>query len=211
MTNLGIKDYSVLTEIISSENVQEMAELLAFKETKWLVSKLGEFASITRHNLYLDVMNKNTRGYVLSDSYDLVQTVSVFLCEHFGEYLDDYYYSTKKGKEVTLKFHCYHLIDRALCRKHSRSKSNLSFETLSRATLPKAQINIFEDSADYTAVDNIVSQLNLPEHFVTILNCRMSGMSFPEIGRIVNRCTSTVWSDLNAIKNRYVKLMQDYD
>lgn len=193
-------DYSGLTEVISPDNVQEMAELLTLKETKWLVGKLGEFASITRHNLYLDVMNKNTRGYALSDSYDLVQTVSVFLCEHFGEYLDDYYYSTKKGKEITLKFHCYHLVNKALCKKHSRSKSNQSLETLSRATQPKAEINIFEDTTDYTEVDNIVSQLNLSELFTTILNCCMSGMSFPEISRIVNRCTSTVWSDLNAIK-----------
>lgn len=211
MTKVGIKDYSVLTEVISPDNVQEMAELLTLKETKWLIGRLGEFASITRHNLYLDVMNKNARGYVLSDSYDLVQTVSVFLCEHFGEYLDDYYYSTKKGKEITLKFHCYHLVNRALCKKHSRAKSNLSLEALTRATQPKAEINIFEDTADYTAVDNIVSQLNLSELFATILNCRMSGMSFPEIGRIVDRCTSTVWSDLNAIRKRYIKLMQDYE
>lgn len=52
MAKLVRTNFKVLDEVISSENVQEMAELLAFKETKWLMSKLGEFASITHRNLY---------------------------------------------------------------------------------------------------------------------------------------------------------------
>lgn len=96
----------MLDEVISPENVLEMAEILSLKETKWLTSYAGEFAVKVNHKLYGDVMNKNNEGYVLSDSYDIVQTVAIFLCEHFGERLDDYYRTTKKGKEVTLKYHC---------------------------------------------------------------------------------------------------------
>ena len=98
-------NFKVLNEVISPENVLEMAEILSLKETKWLTSYAGEFAIKVNHKLYSDVMNKSTDCYVLSDSYDIVQTVAIFLCEHFGERLDDYYRTTKKGKEVKIKYH----------------------------------------------------------------------------------------------------------
>ena len=111
MAKLVRTNFKVMGEVISPENVLEMAEILSLKETKWLISYAGDFMIKINHKLYGDVMNKNTEGYVLSDSYDIVQTVAIFLCEHFGERLDDYYRTTKKGKEVTIKYHCYHFSD----------------------------------------------------------------------------------------------------
>ncbi len=61
----------------------------------------------------------------------MVQTVALFLCEHIGERLEDYFYSTRNGKRVTIKIHCYRLVDRAVCTRYRRSKTNRSFETLS--------------------------------------------------------------------------------
>ena len=200
--------FKVLNEVISSKNVLAMAEILSLKETKWLQGYAGEFAMKINHKLYGDVMNKNNEGYVLSDSYEIVQTVAIFLCEHFGKRLADYYCTNKKGKKMTIKMHCYRLIDRAICTKYRISKRDLSLEALTARNELKTEIILFEDNNDYTVVDNIISQLNLSELFETILNCRMSNTSFPEIGRIVDRCISTVWSDLNTIRKRYVKLME---
>lgn len=204
-------DFKVLTEVISPDNVLKMAELLALKETKWLTGYAGDFAIKINHKLYGDIINKDREGYVLSDSYDLVQTVAVFLCEHLGEHLDDYYCTIKKDKRLTIKMHCYRLIDRAICTKYRRSKRDLSLEGLNKKYRLKTEIKPFDENDGYTVVDNIVSQLNLSELFATILNCRMSNTSFPEIGRIVDRCISTVWSDLNTIRKRYVKLMGSYE
>lgn len=153
----------MLDEVISPENVLEMAEILSLKETKWLTSYAGEFAVKVNHKLYGDVMNKNNEGYVLSDSYDIVQTVAIFLCEHFGERLDDYYRTTKKGKEVTLKYHCYHLINRVIGTKYRRLIRDVSLEALTRKTEPRTELKVFEEDSQ-RAVDNTISQLGLNEY-----------------------------------------------
>lgn len=57
-------------------------------------------------------------GYTLSDSYDLVQSVAVFLCDHCGEYLDDLLYISKKGKHITIKMECYLIITRMLSKRY---------------------------------------------------------------------------------------------
>ena len=196
-------NFKVLDEVISSENVLAMAEILSLKETKWLTSYAGEFAIRVNHKLYSDVMNKNNEGYVLSDSYDIVQAVAVFLCEHFGQRLDDYYCTTKKGKTITIKMYCYRLINRVIGTKYHRLIRDVSLEALTRKTEPRTEIAYSEEDS-YKVVDNTISRLNLTEYYETILNCRMAGMSFPEIGRIVNRQISTVWVALNKIKTIYI-------
>ena len=207
MAKLVRTDFSVLEEVISSENVLAMAEILSLKETKWLTSYAGEFAIKVNQKLYGDVMNKNNEGYVLSDSYDIVQTVAVFLCEHFGERLDDYYCTTKKGKVITIKMYCYRLINRVIGTKYRRLLKDVSLEALTRKTEPRTELKTFEEDSQ-RAVDNTISQLGLNEYYETILNCRMAGMSFPEIGRIVDRQISTVWVALNKIKKIYVNTIQ---
>ena len=207
MTKVVRTNFKVLNEIISPENVLEMAEILSLKETKWLTSYAGEFAVKVNHKLYSDVINKNNDGYVLSDSYDIVQTVAVFLCEHFGDHLDDYYCTTKKGKVVTIKIYCYRLINRVIGTKYRRLIRDISLEALTRKTEPRTELKAFEEDSQ-KAVDNTISQLGLNEYYETILNCRMAGMSFPEIGRIVGRQISTVWVALNKIKTIYINTIQ---
>ena len=55
----------------------------------------------------MDIFCKDKLGYTLSDSYDLVQNVALFLCNHCGEYLDDFLYISAKGKPITIKMECY--------------------------------------------------------------------------------------------------------
>ena len=207
MTKVVRTNFKVLAEVISSENVLEMAEILSLKETKWLIRYAGEFAIRINHKLYGDVMNKNSDGYVLSDSYDIVQTVAIFLCEHFGERLDDYCRTTKKGKVITIKMYCYYLINRVIGTRYRRLIRDVSLEALTRKTEPRAELKVFEEDSQ-RVVDNTISQLGLNEYYETILNCRMAGMSFPEIGRIVGRQISTVWVALNKIKKIYINTIQ---
>ena len=79
------RDFKVLSEKISPENVLVMSELLAIKETKTLTRFMGSLAEKAHKKLCCDVFLKDLRGYVLSDCYDMVQSVAAFLCEHFGE------------------------------------------------------------------------------------------------------------------------------
>ena len=93
-------DYKVLTEKISPDNVAEMAELIAMRETRALIGYMGYYAEKAHKRLCRDIFGKNEPGYTFSDSYDLVQSVALFLCGHYGEYLDDTLYISKKGKVV---------------------------------------------------------------------------------------------------------------
>ena len=96
MAREGEKGFKVLREIISPENVQAMAELITIKQTKCLIGYIGENAITAHEKVYIDAMHINDEEHVLSDYYDLVQDVALFLCEHFGKYLDDYLYTSKK-------------------------------------------------------------------------------------------------------------------
>ena len=61
------RDFKVLAEKISPENVLIMSELLAIKETKTLIRFMSRHAVIAHAKLCKDVFCKDTQGYVLSD------------------------------------------------------------------------------------------------------------------------------------------------
>lgn len=54
-------------------------------------------------DFYVDILRKNDYGYVFSDSYDLVQKVSLCLCEYYGKHLSDVIYYSQKGKSITIE------------------------------------------------------------------------------------------------------------
>ena len=54
-----IRDFKVLTEKISLDNVAVMAELIAMKETKILISYLGHHAEKAHKNLCRDIFGKH--------------------------------------------------------------------------------------------------------------------------------------------------------
>lgn len=197
------REFAVLEEEISPENVQAMAELLTLIETRWLIGKAGQLAIKVNGKLYTDLLHKNEVGYVLSDSYDIVQSVALFLCEHFGEHLYDYF-NSKNGKNVTIKSYCYRIVNRMFGTKCRRLKKDIRLECLTTKSEPRTETRF--DVEDYTHVDNILSRLNLNDYYLTIINCRMAGMSFPEIGRIVNRQISTVWEALARIRRKYIEI-----
>ena len=78
----AIRDFKVLAEKISPDNVAVMAELIAMKETKILISYLGRHAEKAHKNLCRDIFGKHEPGYIFSDSYDFIQSVALFLCDH---------------------------------------------------------------------------------------------------------------------------------
>ena len=78
-----------MKEEISQNNVLEMAELIAFMELRFQIGYQGSRMQKMYADLYGDIKHKNELGYMLSDSYDLVQEGALFLCEHYGKHLSD--------------------------------------------------------------------------------------------------------------------------
>ena len=201
--NQAKRNLKVLEEAISPENVLAMSEMLAMIATKKLMAYMGKLAESAHVNLCRDVFLKGEQGYVLTDSYDLVQSAALFLCEHYGEKLDNVFLVKKSGKRVTIKRECYLLMTRILCKKYSTGKHCKDLETTVVAVDFQEP---HETETDYSRTDEIVSSLNLTENMTLALEHRMAGMSYPEIGRLLSRATSTVYEYFTKMRTRYSTL-----
>lgn len=197
------RNLAVLQERISPENVLAMSEMLAMIATKKLMAYMGKLAENAHVNLCRDVFCKGESGYVLTDSYDLVQSTALILCEHYGAHLDDLYTTKKSGKRVTIKRECYLLMTRILCKKHSTGKR---FQNLEMTVVAIEYDESIETEPDYSRTDQIVESLNLTENMTLALEHRMAGMSYPEIGRLLSRATSTVYEYFTKMRARYSTL-----
>ena len=60
-----------------------------------------------------------------------------------------------------------------------------------------------EVEQDYTEYENVVKSLNLTENMRIALECRIKGLSYPEIGRILSRAQSTVFEYFIKMRQRY--------
>ena len=194
------RDFKVLAEKISPENVLIMSELLAIKETKTLIRFMSRHAVIAHAKLCKDVFCKTTWGYVLSDCYDIVQSVAVFLCEHFGEYLNDFLYISKRGKWISIKVECYLIIERVLCGKYRNTRKYINLEQAKMKT--EYEVEDAEEE-DYSLVDAVIASLNLTKNMNLALDYRMSGMSYPDIAKMLSRATSTVYEYFIKMRQRY--------
>ena len=199
------RDFKVLTERISPENIAVMAELIAMRETKTLIGFMGYHAEKAHKKLCKDIFCKDTPGYVLSDSYDLVQSVALFLCGHCGKYLDDLLYISKKGKQITIKMECYLIITRMLSKRYRVMQKYQSLEEEKE----KGEINYMEETEeaqDDSRVNEITAALTLTENMSFALDCRMSGMNYPEIAKRLSRAVSTVYEYFEKMRARYTAI-----
>ena len=199
------RDFKVLTEKISPENIAVMAELIAMRETKALIGFMGYHAENAHKKLCKDIFCKDKPGFTLSDSYDLVQNVALLLCNHCGEYLDDFLYISAKGKPITIKMECYLIITRMLSKRYRLMQKYQGLEEAKE----KSEINYMEETEeeqDDSRVNEITAALNLTENMSVALDCRMSGMSYPEIAKRLSRAVSTVYEYFEKMRARYTAI-----
>ncbi len=198
-------NYDVMKEEISPNNVYAMAKIIAFTETRYLIGYMGTQMQKTYINLYKDILNKNDVTRVLSDGYDLVQECALCLCEHYGKHLNDIIGYTKKGKKITVQRACIRRMNKLINRKSRDHYRNISLEALTRKSEPTVEIK-GEVEQDYTQCDKIVESLNLTENMRVALECRMAGLSYPEIGRILERAQATVYEYFIKMRMRYLAI-----
>lgn len=198
-------NYEVMKEEISPGNVFAMAEIIAFAETRYLIGYMGTQMQKTYVDLYKDILNKNDVTRVLSDGYDLVQECALWLCEHYGKHLSDIIGYTKKGKKITVQMACIRRMNKLINRKTRDRYRNISLEALSRKSEPIVEIKE-EIQQDYEQCDKIVDSLNLTENMKIALECRMAGLSYPEIGRILERAQATVYEYFIKMRARYTAI-----
>ena len=193
--------FSILKEEISQNNVLAMAELIAMAETRFLIGYMGSNMQKMHADLYVDILHKNELGYAFSDSYDLVQEGALYLCEHYGKHLSDVIYYSKKGKPITIEIACCKKMMKLMNRKTRDNYRNVCYDALT-----PLYDEIQEETEDYTNYDKIVESLNLTENMRIALECRIKGLSFPEIGRVLSRAQSTVFEYFIKMRQRYMAI-----
>lgn len=199
------RDFSVLKETISAQNVQVMSELITIQEIKFLIGYIGSSMITMRNNLYKDFYYRSEPDYQISDSYDLVQECALFLCEHFGNKLSDVHHIDKKGREITIEMQAIRKMMKLINRQSRRARKEICLDILIEKNTPIVEIPI-EDNNDYSQVDKIIESLKLNETQVLALECRMNGMSYPEIARVIDRAISTSYDMLKFIQKRYLAI-----
>ena len=199
------RSFDILTEVISRDNVLDMAELLACKETKYLIRFSGRYIAKAHFGVCKDIFNKNNPDHIMSDNYDIVQTVALFLCEHFGKHLEDTYEITKKGRIITIKYHCYKLIDRMICSRYRIATRHIDLEKAYRLETP--QIHSADDN-EHKVVEQMMDKMQLDDYQRKVLTHRMAGLSMGEIGRLLDRSVGAIGSVIDTIQRRYKKHIQ---
>lgn len=208
MTKLCSSVWEILHEEISEDNVLRISEFIALRETKFLIGYIGAPMVEAHRSLCVDIANKNNYKYVLSNSYDFVQEIALFLCENFGRTLSDIYRIDKKGRAVTIQMQAERELGKLVNYKMRHLKNDTSLEELSESEMPTTEIpedsNAIEKS--YDKVDKIIASLNLNETQHKILQYRMNGMSFPQIAKEISRAISTTFESLQKVQKKYVTL-----
>ena len=194
--------FSIFKEEISQNNVLAMAELIAMAETRFLIGYMGSNMQKMHADLYVDILHKNDLGYVFSDSYDFVQEGALYLCEHYGKHLNDIIGYSKKGKPITIVIACCRQMIKLISRKIRDNYRNVCYDALT----PLYDEIQGEAVQDYTAYDKIVESLNLTENMRIALECRIKGLSFPEIGRVLERAQSTVFEYFIKMRHKYIAI-----
>lgn len=200
-----IKNYDILKETISQNNVLAMAEQLAMYETRFLIGYMGSRMQMMYADLCVDVKRKNDINHSYSDSYDLVQECALFLCNHYGKQLNDVLVYDKKGKAITVKIACIRAVSKLITRKTSDYYRFVSLDALT--SVSELSCEIEEDIVkDYTIYDSIVGSLNLTDNMRIALECRQNGLSYPEIAAILERSQSTVFEYFIKMRQRYAAI-----
>ncbi len=202
MSNNRILNFSVLEEEINPDNVIAISELLAFLQTRFLISYMGNRMQKIYADLYADIKHKNDINHVFSDGYDLVHEGALYLCEHYGEHINDVIGYSKKGKQITIRTMCIRKMMKLINRDSRDYYRNTDIDNITDEDEPLIELKE-ETNNDYTHCDEIVENLNLTNNMKLALECRMAGLSYPEIGRILERAQSTVFEYFVKMRKKY--------
>ena len=142
MSNNKILNFDVLEEEINPNNVITISELLAFLQTRFLISYMGNRMQKIYADLYADIKHKNDINHVFSDGYDLVHEGALFLCEHYGEHINDVIGYSKKGKQITIRTMCIRKMMKLINRDSRDYYRNIDINDITDENEPLIDIQV---------------------------------------------------------------------
>ncbi|MCM1440730.1 MAG: hypothetical protein NC131_16250, partial [Roseburia sp.] len=122
-----------------------------------------------------------------------------------------YLYTSKKGRDVTVKMECYYIIKRELYRRYYVSGKNTSLDAFRYVKDNRDLTDRTEETeASYDRVDKIISLMNLGEKHLIVLHGRMNGISNSQLAAILQCTIGGVHGFRYVLQHRYKKVMRKY-
>ena len=198
-------------EVISSENVKLMGEMIALQALRTVKKFDMKVADKLYIGLIKDLHHMGEIDYIVSDGYDVAQTAICFLYQFVGHTANEVYGKDRKGKDITIKLACYREVDHFI--RHLRNRPDRrgtiveSIDFTNYKALPADPINCFEqEQTDYSKYDELVEMLQLSALELAILNCYMSGMGQSQVCAELGIGRGTINHRKASIRQRYYNL-----
>ena len=194
-------------EVISSENVKLMGEMIALQALRTVKKFDMKVADRLYIGLIKDLHHIGEIDYIVSDGYDVAQTAICFLYQFIGRKVSEIYGKDRKGKEVTIKLACYREIDGELMHLRRKAEKTDYIDFTDYKALPMDPVNCFEqEQTDYSKYDELVDALQLSALELAILNCYMNGMVQSEVCTELGIGRGTIYHRKASIRRRYQTL-----
>ena len=199
-------------ELITKENVKTMGEVIAVACARNRCAMYyTERAKKLYNGLVKDVYHHTgDPAQTFSEGYDLAMEAIAFLCEHIGKRLSDTTTIIKYGspKKTTILKGCFFVVAQYITKQVTYESKSVNIDDPKVMEMDEC---IFipmetEDTNDWDKVDEIIIKLQLTPEEIQLLDYRMSGKSYPEIGRLVGCANSTARARLLRIGKRYIDI-----
>ncbi len=196
------KDYSILRQPISEENISRISELIVLRAIKTHCGHNHKFDKLYK-GLLCDMFDKKKDNFSFSDAYDLVQDVNIFLLRHMGRLVDEVLYFDKKGFPITICKACYKIVDHYVWIQTRDSKIYCELdEAIEYNTVPEVY---FDTEEAYENVEKLIKAMDLSSGEEETLRLLYNKVGAKEIAEKLDLCFQTIYLRRKRIQNKYLK------
>ena len=200
----SIKNYSLLKQPISQENITRISELLVLRAIKTHCGYNKSFDRLYK-GLLCDMFDKKKERFTFSDAYDLVQDVNIFLLSHLGRLVDEVLYFDKKGFPITICKACYKIVDQYAWIQIRDSKIYCDLESVN---IKEITPTVFYDTEEsYEKIEDLISAMKLSSAEEETLRLLYNGVSAYKVAEQLDLCFQTVYLRKKRIQNKYLALI----
>ena len=203
-------------DVIRADNVRARAEIIAIRAFKGTIARGNRHILVKAfYNLLDDIDNFDVLGYVLTDSYEIVQEASMFLYEHIGKRITDLVID-RQGNPITILRACFKIVNMHIMRMVRRVKKKVFIDEDYPRPQFKVEFDWDAEEPDYTAVNEKIKAMNLTERQSVVLDYRMTGTNYTDIGQILfennkrKTAAGKVRDTVAQIREKYTRLFIEH-
>ena len=186
--------------VITADNIKKIGELIALLTIRTVMCRSGKDLYRLYDGLIKDCNKSNYSLDEYSDGYDIAQIAMLFLCEHIGKRLGGNY-TTTRGNVISIKQACFRFADRYLDKQFTHHLTYTITDSIA-----SSHITFIDDESnnDYTAVDALITKMQLTQGEYDILCAYMSGLTYLEVTQLLKVNRTTIWRRRMNLQKKYL-------